>query len=159
MPCCTCACVLQREQLHALAAQLSRRAPLAAPFQPLPPFLLLSRPPLSPAVGIGMLLAFTGLRSMGVITFDSATLVSLGGCPANHRNYLYAFDQQLNETSLAALDMSSLPPPASVYGCVSQNVRGVVVLLVGGAVGGWVCMRLVVLKLVMPPIACSPPSR
>ena len=29
------------------------------------------------AVGIGMLLAFTGLRNLGLITFDSATLVTL----------------------------------------------------------------------------------
>lgn len=31
----------------------------------------------STAVGIGMLLAFTGLRNLGLITFDSATLVTL----------------------------------------------------------------------------------
>ena len=33
--------------------------------------------PPAPAVGIGMLLAFTGLRNLGIVTFDSATLVTL----------------------------------------------------------------------------------
>jgi AGZA family xanthine/uracil permease-like MFS transporter len=35
--------------------------------------------------GIGMFLAFIGLQStegLGIIAYDPATLVSLGGCPA-----------------------------------------------------------------------------
>lgn len=35
--------------------------------------------------GIGMFLAFIGLQStegLGIISYDPATLVSLGGCPA-----------------------------------------------------------------------------
>ena len=38
-----------------------------------------------------MMLAFTGLRNLGIIVFDGATLLTLGGCPAAHRSYLYAF--------------------------------------------------------------------
>lgn len=69
-----------------------------------------------------MLLAFTGLRNLGIIVFDSATLLTLGGCPANRRDFLYAFPERLNQTSLAALNISNLPVPATVYGCTSQNV-------------------------------------
>lgn len=100
---------------HSRPAPLHRCQAQAPPPRPLP---------CCPAVGIGMLLAFTGLRSLGVIVWDSATLVTLGGCPANHRNYLYAFSQPLNASSLASLTPSSLPPYATVYGCVNQNVRG-----------------------------------
>ncbi len=69
-----------------------------------------------------MLLAFTGLRNLGIIVFDSATLLTLGGCPANRRDFLYSFPERLNQTSLAALNISNLPAPATVYGCTSQNV-------------------------------------
>jgi hypothetical protein len=72
-----------------------------------------------------MLLAFTGLRSMGLIVFDSATLLTLGGCPASSRNYLYAFDQQVSAQTLANLTFSDFPPPATVYGCLSDNVGGI----------------------------------
>lgn len=71
-----------------------------------------------------MLLAFTGLRSLGLIVYDSATLLTLGGCPNNRRNYLYAFDAPITPTSFATLNFTSLPPPASVYGCVSDSVSG-----------------------------------
>jgi hypothetical protein len=81
-------------------------------------------PPHPPAVGIGMLLAFTGLRNLGLIVYDSATLLTLGGCPTNRRNYLYAFDAPITPASFAALNFTALPPPASVYGCVSDSVRG-----------------------------------
>ena len=74
------------------------------------------------AVGIGMLLAFTGLRNLGIITFDSATLITLGGCPANQRNYLYAFDHRLTTEDLATASLQSLPIPATVYGCIGEDV-------------------------------------
>jgi hypothetical protein len=72
-----------------------------------------------------MLLAFTGLRNLGIITFDSATLITLGGCPANQRNYLYAFDHRLTTEDLATASMQSLPIPATVYGCIGEDVSWV----------------------------------
>ena len=72
-----------------------------------------------------MLLAFTGLRNLGIITFDSATLITLGGCPANQRNYLYAFDHRLTTEDLATASMQSLPIPAPVYGCIGEDVSWV----------------------------------
>ncbi|KAI3428804.1 hypothetical protein D9Q98_007621 [Chlorella vulgaris] len=93
------------------------------------------------SVGIGMLLAFTGLRSMGLIVFDSATLLTLGGCPASSRNYLYAFDQQVSAQTLANLTFSDFPPPATVYGCLSDNMRSPTMWL--GIAGGFLmCILL-----------------
>jgi len=41
--------------------------------------------PLCPAVGIGLLLAFTGLGNLGVIAFEPNTLVGLGAWQAGRR--------------------------------------------------------------------------
>ena len=82
-----------------------------------------------------MLLAFTGLRNLGLIVFDSATLLTLGGCPPSTRNYLYAFDPQVTAQSLSNLTFSAFPAPASVYGCVTDSVSSV-----GRA--GWVGLAL-----------------
>ena len=75
-----------------------------------------------PTVGIGLLLAFTGLRSMGILTFSGETLSTLGGCPEHSRNFLYAFPTRLNATDIAALTVSTLPNPATVYGCLNDEV-------------------------------------
>ena len=83
-----------------------------------------------PTVGIGLLLAFTGLRSMGILTFSGETLSTLGGCPEHSRNFLYAFPTRLNATDIAALNVSTLPNPATVYGCLNDEV------CVGGRGGG-----------------------
>jgi AGZA family xanthine/uracil permease-like MFS transporter len=44
------------------------------------------------AVGIGCFLAFIGLQKsegLGMITYDGATLVGLGGCPPNEQGHMY----------------------------------------------------------------------
>ena len=44
------------------------------------------------AAGIGCFLAFIGLQKsegIGLITFDGATLVTLGGCPPEEQGYAY----------------------------------------------------------------------
>ncbi len=45
------------------------------------------------AAGIGCFLAFVGLQQsegIGFITYDGATLVSIGGCPPEFRNHMYS---------------------------------------------------------------------
>ena len=76
------------------------------------------------AVGIGLMLAFTGLRSLGVVVFDSSTLVTLGGCPESSRSYLYSFDHEisLDEIRNNTFDYH-LIQPTTVYGCSSDSVR------------------------------------
>ncbi|PSC75740.1 Adenine guanine permease AZG1 [Micractinium conductrix] len=89
---------------------------------------------LASSVGIGMMLAFTGLRNLGIIVFDGATLLTLGGCPAAHRSYLYAFSSPL-APQLANLTVAELPIPATVYGCVSHSMRSPTMWL--GIAGGF----------------------
>jgi xanthine/uracil/vitamin C permease (AzgA family) len=46
-----------------------------------------------PTAGIGTFLAFIGLQQsegIGFITFDPATLVTLGGCPPDQRSHMYS---------------------------------------------------------------------
>lgn len=43
----------------------------------------------SGSVGMGLLLAYTGLRSLGAITFDPTTLTTLGGCPRESMKYVF----------------------------------------------------------------------
>lgn len=48
---------------------------------------------LATAAGVGLFLAFIGLQTangIGLIAFDPATLVTLGGCPVDRRVHLYA---------------------------------------------------------------------
>lgn len=43
---------------------------------------------LATSAGIGLYLAFIGLQNvegLGVVSYDSSTLVTLGGCPAKHQ--------------------------------------------------------------------------
>lgn len=55
------------------------------------------------AVGIGLLLAFTGLVNLGIVVFDKSTLLTLGGCRVStHRTYIYEFDHPIVEASDAA---------------------------------------------------------
>ena len=43
----------------------------------------------SGSVGMGLLLAYTGLRSLGAIAFDPTTLTGLGGCPRDAMKYVF----------------------------------------------------------------------
>ena len=112
-----------------------------------------------PTVGIGLLLAFTGLRSMGILTFSGETLSTLGGCPEHSRNFLYAFPTRLNATDIAALNVSTLPNPATVYGCLNDEVcvgEG----MGGGRVGGrWGLMvQAPPPPTLPPPLTVYPPA-
>ena len=63
----------------ALPMSSNRRAYRPFPPSPSSPSLMMAT-----AAGIGCFLAFIGLQKsegLGVITFDGATLVTLGGCP------------------------------------------------------------------------------
>lgn len=87
----------------------------------------LSTPPclLLPAGGIGLFLAFIGLQNsegIGLISYNSATLVTLGGCPLENRVYQFS----IANTSTAAVCTNNpdtglleakLGPPSSSYSC------------------------------------------
>ena len=107
---------------HTTTLARCSRARVRRSAAPCTPCWVLSLATPARTVGIGMLLAFTGLRNMGVIVFDSATLLTLGGCPVNRRNYLYAFDAPVTSSSLANLTFSAFPAPASVWGCIDDSV-------------------------------------
>lgn len=90
---------------------------------------------LASSVGIGLLLAFTGLRNLDVVVFDSSTLVQLGGCNADSRQYVYAFDSQLNVSALPNAT-SIILAEADVYGCVGGQMRSPTMWL--GIAGGFI---------------------
>jgi hypothetical protein len=90
------------------------------------------------SVGIGLLLAFTGLRNLGVVVFDATTLVTLGGCDMDQRLYVYTSPDALNATDLvaaAALDESA----PTVYACTDAIMRSATMWL---GIGGGVLMAL-----------------
>ena len=89
------------------------------------------------SAGIGLLLAFTGLRNLGVIVFDSNTLVALGGCPENDRLYLLTVPYSLQEvnftTDTTTIDAIDEAGP-NVYGCETGILRSATLWL--GISGG-----------------------
>ncbi|GAB4816680.1 hypothetical protein N2152v2_003726 [Parachlorella kessleri] len=93
------------------------------------------------SVGIGLLLAFTGLQNLGVIAFDSNTFVGVGGCDQHQQTYIYALDEPLNASQVlgfqaAMVNDSSifLPIPAAVHGCSGGKMRSATMWL--GIAGG-----------------------
>ena len=76
------------------------------------------------AVGIGLLLSFTGLRSLGVVVFDQSTLVGLGGCSEGMRTYIYTFNQPINSTNVTSCMAGAQQAYTSVYGCQGGEVSG-----------------------------------
>eukprot|EP00887_Chlorella_sp_A99_P001986 scaffold18.g1986.t1 len=69
-------------------------------------------------VGIGLLLAFTGLVNLGVIVFESASLVALGGCNENsERTYIYQFDKPLTVALLQKLTDEATAAAAKARCC------------------------------------------
>jgi AGZA family xanthine/uracil permease-like MFS transporter len=98
----------------------------------------------TPAGGIGLFLAFIGLQNsegIGLISYNSATLVTLGGCPLENRVYQYS----IANTSTAAvcannpdtgLLQANLGPPSSSFSCaVSFVLAGWVNSLAGHTLG------------------------
>lgn len=90
------------------------------------------------SVGMGLLLAYTGLRNLGVIVFDGTTLTTLGGCPANDSLSVYVGPQILDLDNLTLIleddsDNSSYQVNVSlenideasrnVYACASKEMR------------------------------------
>lgn len=101
------------------------------------------------SVGMGLLLAYTGLRNLGVIVFDGTTLTTLGGCPPQDRLYIYVASTNFlpgNFTSLNELErstasiLSNITPSdvdeaaATVYACASNEMRSATMWL--GIAGG-----------------------
>lgn len=101
------------------------------------------------SVGMGLLLAYTGLRNLGVIVFDGTTLTTLGGCPPQDRLYIYVASTNFlpgNFTSLNELErstasiLSNITPSdvdeaaATVYACASNQMRSATMWL--GIAGG-----------------------
>ena len=91
------------------------------------------------SVGIGLLLSFTGLRNLGVVVFNDATLVTLGGCPESQREYIYTTPVALGvgQAQVAASTLTESSP--AVYGCAGGAMRSATMWL---GVGGGVLMAL-----------------
>ncbi|WIA33567.1 hypothetical protein OEZ86_006691 [Tetradesmus obliquus] len=86
---------------------------------------------LATAGGIGLFLAFIGLQSsegLGLVQYNSATLVTLGGCPLQNRVYQYT----IPDPSTAAVCPTSsqtgqveaqLGPPSSTFSCQGKRLH------------------------------------
>lgn len=72
------------------------------------------------AVGIGLLLAFTGLRNLGVVVFDPNTIVSLGGCTESYQDHVYV--TPLDVFTAPVVNSTELVE-GSVYSCRGGEMR------------------------------------
>lgn len=92
------------------------------------------------SVGIGLLLAITGLRGLGIIVFDPNTLVTLGGCESADYTYIYYSSAPVDVTSpdmITLYNVSEAGP--TVYGCTGGQMRSPTMWLglSGGILMGW----------------------
>jgi AGZA family xanthine/uracil permease-like MFS transporter len=102
------------------------------------------------SVGIGLLLAFSGLRNLGVIVFDSNTLLTVGGCPPKNRRYAFTPDiaavDPANLTDALNASLSSAASiaesSAAVYSCVGGEMRSATMWL--GFAGGLIMAYLLI---------------
>ncbi|KAK9908098.1 hypothetical protein WJX75_002714 [Coccomyxa subellipsoidea] len=82
---------------------------------------------LATSAGIGLFLAFIGLQStegLGVISYDPATLVSLGGCPAPKHSFAYVIDDPLTVCTVSnGAPVTNLPPPSSNFFCDGDKME------------------------------------
>ncbi|BDA45163.1 Adenine/guanine permease AZG1 [Coccomyxa sp. Obi] len=82
---------------------------------------------LATSAGIGLFLAFIGLQStqgLGIISYDPATLVSLGGCPAVKHEYAYVIDDPASVCTVSnGVAVLNLPPPSSNYACDGSKME------------------------------------
>ncbi|KAJ9513803.1 hypothetical protein QJQ45_020878 [Haematococcus lacustris] len=92
----------------------------------------------STAAGIGTFLAFIGLQQaegIGLVTYDGATLVSLGGCPPDQRYRMYAiYDGDFSYDSVCASNKNpdgtinwvgqtvAMGPRSANYGCGGKQM-------------------------------------
>eukprot|EP00879_Flechtneria_rotunda_P028146 GHRR01030225.1.p1 GENE.GHRR01030225.1~~GHRR01030225.1.p1 ORF type:complete len:225 (+),score=33.25 GHRR01030225.1:721-1395(+) len=86
---------------------------------------------LATAGGIGLFLAFIGLQyseGIGLVTYNSATLVTLGGCPRANRVYQYSIPDPsteaicVNNPGTGAVE-ANLPPASSTYSCQGKRMH------------------------------------
>jgi len=77
----------------------------------------------SGSVGMGLLLAYTGLRSLGVIAFDGTTLTTLGGCTRSDRRYVYTSNVSLANYFLGP-EQPNVDDFESSTGLATFNVSG-----------------------------------
>ena len=100
------------------------------------------------SVGIGLLLAFTGLRNLGVVVFNDNTLLSLGGCPMENRVPVYSnLTESVRaagaEAALAAdaayEDLFGRPGSVQAYACAGGVMRSATMWL---GLGGGALMAL-----------------
>lgn len=97
--------------------------------------------------GIGLFLAHVGLQTsngLGVIAFNPATLVTLGGCPYGERSYMYTIKNTSSVCSLGAdgAVMAALGAPSSAYTCEGQWMRSGSLWL--GIMGGLVMVVMMI---------------
>jgi AGZA family xanthine/uracil permease-like MFS transporter len=86
---------------------------------------------LATAGGIGLFLAFIGLQGsegIGLIGYNSATLVTLGGCPLQNRVYQYSIANTTTGAICAnnpdtGLLEANLGPPSSSYMCQGKRLH------------------------------------
>ncbi|WIA36283.1 hypothetical protein OEZ86_007609 [Tetradesmus obliquus] len=86
---------------------------------------------LATAGGIGLFLAFIGLQNsegIGLVTYNSATLVTLGGCPRENRIYQYSIaDPSPDAVCKMSPDtntlMAELGPPSSSFMCKGKRMH------------------------------------
>ena len=112
------------------------------------------------SVGMGLLLAYTGLRNLGVIVFDGTTLTTLGGCPVNDSLSVYVGPQILdatnttvtlqdsmdNESYQVNVSLESIDEAArNVYACSSNEMRSPTMWL--GISGGIIMSLLTVWRV------------
>jgi len=91
------------------------------------------------SVGIGLLLAFSGLRNLGIIVFDGNTLVTLGGCPIENQQYTITTNAPLDLSALKETTFNStsdiiIESNAAVYSCLGGEMRSATMWL--GIAGG-----------------------
>lgn len=79
---------------------------------------------LASSAGIGSFLAFIGLQQaegLGVVTYSSATAVTLGGCPPDYRSYQYTFSSSQLEDACVLSDGAAVANPANSGWTASSN--------------------------------------
>lgn len=92
---------------------------------------------LATSAGIGLFLAFIGMQQgegIGVVTYQSATLVTLGGCAPQYRSAMFTFKAPPGEVVPNATDVCAVSPtgepelfspnwvPSGNYACASAGV-------------------------------------
>lgn len=92
------------------------------------------------SVGIGLLLAFTGLRNMGVVVFDANTLVTLGGCSEDHHSIVYSSKTLISAASIAIATESLDEASPAVYACDGGEMQSPTMWL--GISGGFIMALL-----------------